>query len=172
MVCHVSFVRMAALDGRAVVIVGGTSGLGLSAALACIREGAGVVVSGRSDDNLSVAAKQLGDRAQVMDADAANSNSAPTLIDACLNRFGRFDALYHVAGGSGRKMGDGPLHEITDEGWLATIALNQTSQYNRPRGMPNVPRSKDARFDFVDRQRSGGFTVSRVLQHARVRRAL
>jgi NAD(P)-dependent dehydrogenase (short-subunit alcohol dehydrogenase family) len=142
---------MAALDGRAVVIVGGTSGLGLSAALACIREGAGVVVSGRSDDNLSVAAKQLGDRAQVMDADAANSNSAPTLIDACLNRFGRFDALYHVAGGSGRKMGDGPLHEITDEGWLATIALNQTSAFNSARAACRT---------FLDRKMPGSILLT------------
>jgi len=41
--------------------------------------------------------------------------------------FGGFHGLYHVAGGSGRKMGDGPLHEITDEGWRATIDLNLTS---------------------------------------------
>src|SRR5207253_4577807 len=41
--------------------------------------------------------------------------------------FGGCHGLYHVAGGSGRKMGDGPLHEITDEGWRATLDLNLTS---------------------------------------------
>jgi NAD(P)-dependent dehydrogenase (short-subunit alcohol dehydrogenase family) len=35
--------------------------------------------------------------------------------------------LYHVAGGSGRKMGDGPLHELTLEGWNKTMELNLTS---------------------------------------------
>src|SRR5205085_420848 len=38
-----------------------------------------------------------------------------------------FDGLYHVAGGSGRRMGDGPLHELTLEGWNKTIELNLTS---------------------------------------------
>jgi NAD(P)-dependent dehydrogenase (short-subunit alcohol dehydrogenase family) len=44
-----------------------------------------------------------------------------------MSRFGSFDGLYHVAGGSGRKMGDGPLHELTLEGWNQTIELNLTS---------------------------------------------
>jgi NAD(P)-dependent dehydrogenase (short-subunit alcohol dehydrogenase family) len=35
--------------------------------------------------------------------------------------------LYHVAGGSGRKFGDGPLHELTLEGWNKTLELNLTS---------------------------------------------
>ncbi|MEX2093646.1 MAG: hypothetical protein WD971_13260 [Pirellulales bacterium] len=40
----------AALEHRSVVIIGGTTGLGLSAAKACIRAGAGVVVCGRNPD--------------------------------------------------------------------------------------------------------------------------
>jgi NAD(P)-dependent dehydrogenase (short-subunit alcohol dehydrogenase family) len=43
--------------------------------------------------------------------------------------FGRFDGLYHVAGGSGRSVGDGPLHEITDVGWDATVDLNLKSLF-------------------------------------------
>jgi NAD(P)-dependent dehydrogenase (short-subunit alcohol dehydrogenase family) len=35
--------------------------------------------------------------------------------------------LYHVAGGSGRKMGDGLLHELTLDGWNKTFELNLTS---------------------------------------------
>ena len=35
--------------------------------------------------------------------------------------------IYHVAGGSGRKMGDGPLHELSLEGWNKTLELNLTS---------------------------------------------
>lgn len=41
--------------------------------------------------------------------------------------------MYHVAGGSGRKAGDGPLHEISDEGWQFTINLNLTSLFNSNR---------------------------------------
>jgi len=34
-----------------------------------------------------------------------------------------------VAGGSGRRFGDGPLHEVTDEAWQATLELNLTSLF-------------------------------------------
>ncbi|MEI6464405.1 MAG: SDR family oxidoreductase, partial [Verrucomicrobiota bacterium] len=49
---------------------------------------------------------------------------APAALALAHKRFGGFHALYHVAGGSGRKMGDGPLHEITDDGIRATLELN------------------------------------------------
>jgi NAD(P)-dependent dehydrogenase (short-subunit alcohol dehydrogenase family) len=41
--------------------------------------------------------------------------------------------LYHVAGGSGRRAGDGPLHELSDEGWRVTHDLNLTSLFNSNR---------------------------------------
>ena len=44
-----------------------------------------------------------------------------------MQRFGRFDGLYHVAGGSGRRMGDGALHGVTDQGIEATLSLNLSS---------------------------------------------
>jgi NAD(P)-dependent dehydrogenase (short-subunit alcohol dehydrogenase family) len=34
-----------------------------------------------------------------------------------------------VAGGSGRRWGDGPLHEISNEGWKQTMELNLTSVF-------------------------------------------
>jgi len=34
-----------------------------------------------------------------------------------------------VAGGSGRALGDGPLHEVTDEGWAGTLNLNLNSLF-------------------------------------------
>ena len=35
-----------------------------------------------------------------------------------------FDVLLHVAGISGRKFGDGPLHECSDEGWECVMQTN------------------------------------------------
>jgi len=48
-------------------------------------------------------------------------------ISACQAQWGDLHGLYHVAGGSGRSQGDGPLHEMTLEGWNATFELNLTS---------------------------------------------
>jgi NAD(P)-dependent dehydrogenase (short-subunit alcohol dehydrogenase family) len=121
------------LKSKAIVIVGGTTGLGLSAARACVAEGAKVVVSGRNEDNVRAAERELGGDVVGLAGDATDPESAKQLIELCVTRFGRFDALYHVAGGSGRRMGDGPLHEITDEGWSKTIDLNLTSAFNSAR---------------------------------------
>ena len=43
-------------------------------------------------------------------------------------KFGRLDAVYNVAGISGRRFGDGPLHEMTLDGWQTVFANNVTSQ--------------------------------------------
>jgi NAD(P)-dependent dehydrogenase (short-subunit alcohol dehydrogenase family) len=118
-----------ALRERVVVIVGGTTGLGYSAAKACVKAGGQVVLVGRNPDNARLAAHSLGPEAQATTGDAADPATAPAAIELALKEFGRFDALYHVAGGSGRRAGDGPLHEITDEGWDYTHRLNLTSLF-------------------------------------------
>jgi NAD(P)-dependent dehydrogenase (short-subunit alcohol dehydrogenase family) len=115
------------LTGKRLVIMGGTSGMGLSAALACINEGARVVVTGRNEQTAAEAAKQLKENGKVVIADATNENGAVAAINSCNNAFGGFDGMYHVAGGSGRKFGDGPLHEMSLEGWQHTLNLNLTS---------------------------------------------
>ncbi|MBI2928989.1 MAG: SDR family oxidoreductase [Verrucomicrobia bacterium] len=117
------------LEGKVLVIIGGTSGLGLSAARAFVREGAKVVAVGRDAETTAVAEKELGAAGRVIARDATEPVTAPQAIELALRDFGGFDGLYHVAGGSGRRAGDGPLHEITDEGWEYTLRLNLTSAF-------------------------------------------
>ena len=54
---------------------------------------------------------------------------AETCVAHCLERYGRIDALFNVAGASGRRHGDGPLHLITDEGWDWTLDANLKSMF-------------------------------------------
>lgn len=116
------------LDGLVVVVIGGTTGLGLSAARACLAAGAlGVVVTGRNPESAAAALTDLGPRAAAFSGDATSGEHAPAAIALAEEKFGRFDALYHVAGGSGRKFGDGPLHEVTDAGIDFTLNLNLSS---------------------------------------------
>ena len=115
------------------MVVGGTTGLGLSAARAFVREGACVVVVGRHPESAEAAEALLGPSGVAYVGDAAEPMTAPAAIDLADERFGGFHGLYHVAGGSGRKFGDGPLHEITDDGWQATMDLNLTSLFNSNR---------------------------------------
>lgn len=115
------------LKNKCIVIIGGTTGLGLSAAKAFIAGGARVVVVGRNEESAAEANKLLGTGAIALSGDAIKEQTAIDAINTCIEKFGSFDGLYHVAGGSGRKMGDGPLHELTLDGWNKTLELNLTS---------------------------------------------
>ncbi|MBX7207359.1 MAG: SDR family oxidoreductase [Verrucomicrobiaceae bacterium] len=115
------------VDGLSVVVIGGTTGLGLSGARRLVENGARVVVTSRSEKNVADALSVLGENARGFAADASDSSSADRAVALAVESFGRLDALYHVAGGSGRSKGDGALHEITDEGWRYTVDLNLSS---------------------------------------------
>lgn len=115
------------LQGKTLVIIGGTSGIGYSAARAFIAAGAQIVAVGLDSAKASAAEKSLGHAAHIIQGDARDPETAERAIQEAIAAFDGFHGLYHVAGGSGRGWGDGPLHEITDPGWDETIKLNMTS---------------------------------------------
>lgn len=115
------------LANKRIVIMGGTTGMGLSAAKAFVDEGASVIVVGLDTETGRLAEAELAGKGVALSGDARDPATARTAINQCRNTFGGFDGLYHVAGGSGRRYGDGPLHELTLDGWNDTFALNLTS---------------------------------------------
>jgi NAD(P)-dependent dehydrogenase (short-subunit alcohol dehydrogenase family) len=116
------------MQGKTIVIIGGTGGLGLSAAKAFVARGARVVLVGRDPDDAAAAIQQIGEtNAAKLIGDAVDPTISARAVDIAVERFGRLDGLYHVAGGSGRSKGDGPLDTISDEGIDFTIDLNLKS---------------------------------------------
>jgi NAD(P)-dependent dehydrogenase (short-subunit alcohol dehydrogenase family) len=115
------------LTQKAIVIIGGTSGIGLSAAKALEKDGARLVLVGLDAESGAQATEELVSNPLIICGDAREEGIAKSAVDSCIEAFGDFHGLYHVAGGSGRKFGDGPLHELTLEGWNQTFALNLTS---------------------------------------------
>jgi len=115
------------LSHKRIVVIGGTDGLGLSASLAFIRQGAKVVAVGKDSSQEEDLNTEFATNGLALTNDARQESTAVQAIETCVNRFGGFDALYHVAGGSGRKFGDAALHEITADGWNQTFQLNLTS---------------------------------------------
>jgi NAD(P)-dependent dehydrogenase (short-subunit alcohol dehydrogenase family) len=118
-----------ALAGRCVVVIGGTTGIGLSIALALREAGARVVSVGLDAAGASSPEAQLAGDWCFIEGDARDPATADQAIATCVDRFGSFDGLVHVAGGSGRRLGDAALHDVTDEGWSATLDLNLTSVF-------------------------------------------
>lgn len=115
------------LHEKVIVIIGGTGGLGRAAVLACLRQGARVLATGRDESRAAALGHELGPQARGIPLDATDPASADRAIAEAVRTFGRVDGLYHVAGGSGRKAGDGPLHELSDDGWEFTLRWNLTS---------------------------------------------
>ncbi len=117
------------LQDKTIVIIGGTKGLGLSAARACLRHGAKVVLVGREAESAKAVEQELGECCRAMVGDATDAVTAKDAIQLAVEQFGPLHGLYHVAGGSGRRMGDGPLHEISEIGWDYTLDLNLRSLF-------------------------------------------
>ncbi len=116
------------LDAKRLVVIGGTTGMGRAAARAFVKNEAFVVAVGLDETSAAETQAELGEsRCHAFSADARQAATAERAIEICLEKWGGLDGLYHVAGGSGRRLGDGPLHDLTDDGWQATLDLNLTS---------------------------------------------
>jgi NAD(P)-dependent dehydrogenase (short-subunit alcohol dehydrogenase family) len=115
-----------ALEGKVVVIVGASSGIGASALRACLAAGARVVGVEPEDAETHV---PEGRAVRTLVGDARTPGTARAAIREALASFSGFDALFHVAGGSGRRHGDGPLGELSDAGWDETLRLNLSSAF-------------------------------------------
>lgn len=121
---------MSRLKGKTIVVMGGSAGLGGSAATAFAKEGAQVVVVGRNAETVEGTVARLGgEQAAGIVGDACAPETAEIAVKKAVQTFGTLDGLYHVAGGSGRQMGDGPLHQISNAGWEETLSLNLTSVF-------------------------------------------
>jgi len=109
------------------IIMGGTTGMGLAAAMALKTKGANVMVVGRNLESCKKAQQTLGEGSIFMEGDATDPKTIKTAIQVTHEAFGSINGLFHVAGGSGRKWGDGPLDKLSLEGWNKTLELNLTS---------------------------------------------
>jgi NAD(P)-dependent dehydrogenase (short-subunit alcohol dehydrogenase family) len=92
-----------------VVIVGGTTGIGLATAARLAAGGAEVVITGRSEERLRTALKQLGDQATGQAVDARDTEATRAMFA----RLGTVDHLIITVTARG---GAGPLSTLTREG--------------------------------------------------------
>ncbi|HRW03072.1 MAG TPA: SDR family oxidoreductase [Tetrasphaera sp.] len=115
---------MGLVDGRVVLVVGGTAGLGAGIAKAAAQAGAeGVAVTGRrAGKGAAVAARleALGAAALFVEGDVASTDDAKAMVAQTISRFGRIDCLVNAAGITTR----GSLLETTPELFDQHIAIN------------------------------------------------
>ena len=109
---------------RVLLITGST---GIAEATARLAKGWKVFVVSRTPENAKKLAKAV--HGDFLAGDLVDPATSEKAVEACVKRYGRLDALFNVAGISGRKFGDGPLHECTDAGWDATLDANLKSMF-------------------------------------------
>ncbi len=111
------------LTGRVAVVVGGTSGIGLAAALALAAAGADVVASSRSAEGVDQAAakiESLGRKTLRQTTDVVLKTSIEHLHSQVMQTFGRVDILVNAAGITQKV----PALEWTEESWDRILAVN------------------------------------------------
>jgi len=119
--------RMAGrLEGKVVIVTGAGAGIGESAVLRFIQEGARVVAVDRSAGAL----KKLRRRADAtalhtVEADVATSPGTSRMVAEAVERFGRLDGLFNNAG----IVPQGTIEETSEEEWDLQMAVNVKSVF-------------------------------------------
>lgn len=104
------------LEGRRVLVTGGSKGIGLACAKAFLAEGARVAIASRSEANLAGARTSLGEVMTVA-ADLTDAGAARGMVDRVEAELGAIDILITSAGAARRT----PLDELTPAAWRAAM---------------------------------------------------
>lgn len=117
------------LKNKVTLITGGSSGIGTAIAERFLREGAKVVITGRSKERCDAARKQL----EMIGADAVDSEAGDVskwddvqkMVEKTVSRFGRIDILVNNAGIYLEKR----IEETTEDEWDKVININLKSVF-------------------------------------------
>ena len=111
---------MGKLTGKVAVITGGSSGMALASAIRFVEEGAYVFITGRRQEALDEAVKQIGRNVTAVRGDSANLDDLDRLFDTVRREKGRIDVLFASAGiGEASVLGD-----ITEKHFDTAFDLN------------------------------------------------
>jgi NAD(P)-dependent dehydrogenase (short-subunit alcohol dehydrogenase family) len=125
------------LDGKVVLITGGTDGLGAALAGRLVEEGAWVAVCGRDSGRLAATEQRLRQAGGDVVAVQADVTSVPDLekfVGAAAGRWGRVDGLVNNAG----KSAVGRVDQVSDEVWAEDLSLNLAHAIVQPLQRPGV----------------------------------
>ena len=105
------------LRDRVYVVTGGARGLGRATAQCLVSEGARVVISGRTEESLDAAVRELGAQAVGIVADNADPTTPQRLIDAAREKWDRLDGALISVGGPPA----GNVLETSDDDWTRSF---------------------------------------------------
>jgi NAD(P)-dependent dehydrogenase (short-subunit alcohol dehydrogenase family) len=113
------------LANKTALITGGNSGIGLATARLFVAEGARVIITGRNQETLQAAAKELGPNAVAVVADATDITATEAAIRKGVDKFGKLDIVFANAGIPGNT----PLGGTTLAAFEQVIRTNITAVF-------------------------------------------
>jgi len=113
---------MRGLEGKGVLIVGGTSGIGLATARRFLEEGSRVFVAGNDETELKETRATLAERGTIdgVVGDVSIEDDVDAIVRAAIGSLSRIDVLINNAGVADKA----PFLETATEAWDRTIAIN------------------------------------------------
>jgi len=106
-----------------VLLITGSSGIAEATALLAGGEGYRVFIAGLDESQCRELSARIAGSGY-FSGDLREPAAAEGAVATCVKHFGRVGAVFNVAGGSGRKFGDGPVDKCSVEGWDKTLEAN------------------------------------------------
>ncbi len=113
-------------SGKAVLITGGSTGIGRATALAFAKAGAKVAIADVNEaaaNEVVQAIRNLQAEAIFIKTDVSQSADVQNMVKTVIGTFGRLDCAFNNAGVSGDQL---PIHETSEELWQRVININLT----------------------------------------------
>lgn len=113
-------------------LITGSTGIAAATVKLAARKGCAVFFVSRDEESCRELAEGLQTENKPFGfhvADLTIPEVVAEAVAACVAQFGRIDALFNVAGISGRRFGDAPIHECSVEGWQTTFDNNAKTTF-------------------------------------------
>ena len=122
----------AVMIDKVAVVTGGSSGIGRATAVLFAQEGARVAIIDLDEAGGQQVAEEIranGGTAIFGRTDVGVAQDVEAAVKRTVAEFGRLDVIFNGAGLSGRKWGDGPTADCTEEAWDRVLAINLKSAF-------------------------------------------
>ncbi len=121
---------MGLLENKTAFVTGIGSGIGQAAAKLFAAQGARVAGVDINAESAQATVDEIiagGGEARCWQVDLTKQNAVKVAFEDIINTYGKVDVAFNVVGASGRRYGDGPVHECTEAGWDWTLDVNLKS---------------------------------------------
>jgi meso-butanediol dehydrogenase/(S,S)-butanediol dehydrogenase/diacetyl reductase len=141
-------------EGKVAIVTGAGSGIGEATARAFVAEGAGVVLVDSVEEKVRDVADSLPtEQALWLQADVADPDAWPTVVDAAIDRWGRLDVLLNNAG----TFTSGDITEISPEEWRRVVETDLSSVFYGTRAA--LPALRDTKGSVVNTSSVSGMAA-------------